>query len=176
MHSGFFFSIIRVLEILTLIPVWGLLAWFVDRWQPSTPPDAILFLFIVAILATVWSIATLLMYRRMQWTPLYIAIMDLIFFGLLIGGVVLLAPLVRWTDCINWSGYGWWFMGSSGGWRSGDVAADKQCMMLKSAWGLGILDVILFFATAVLAWHVWHSSGLVVHETRPRRRSRKNRY
>jgi len=170
MLSGTVFFIFRIFELLTLIPIWGILAWFVDAYQPATPPDRILFLFIVALLATVWALFTLIIYRRLHWTPLYIAVIDLCFFGVFIAGLVLLAPSVKNTDCVNWRGEGITYNGNgSGSFSAGRVTADKQCMMLKSAWGLSILDTILFFLTAVLAAHVWHRTGVVVYEDRPRR-------
>lgn len=160
------FSALRVFEILTLIPIWGILAYFVDRIlsvnASAQVPNEILVLFIVSILATAWAIITLMMYRRMGWAPLWIALIDLGFFGALIAGVVILAPWVRHTDCINVS------------WEGG-VAANKECSMYKAAWALAIIDIILFFFSAVSAWHVWHKTGVVVYEERPRRHGRHHR-
>lgn len=166
MHAGFIFTFLRLLQLLSLIPIWSLLAVFVSRSQPDTPPQTILFLFIVAILATVWAAGTLLMYRRMLWTPLTVAVMDFVFFALLVAGVVLLAPVVRWAQCMGWEG-----TVVGGVWRVG-VQYDKSCLMLKSAWGLGILDVVLFFGSTLAAWAVWHGEGLVVYESSVQRRGR----
>ncbi|KAI5844275.1 hypothetical protein BZA05DRAFT_448364 [Tricharina praecox] len=174
MFPGFLFIAVRIFEIISLIPIWGMLAWFVDLYQPATPPDYILYPFIVALLATIWAIITLLMYRRMGWTPIYIAIVDLCWFGILIGGVVVLAPWVRRTDCVQWQGQSAVLNAAGMSVTSGDVTVAKQCMMLKSSWGLAILNIILFFASAVLAWEVWHRTGVVVVRPRRSRSSRRN--
>jgi hypothetical protein len=168
MFSGTLFTIFRIFEILTLIPIWGILAWFIDAYSPATAPDRILFLFIVSLLATIWAFFTLFIYHRLLWTPLYICIIDLCFFGVFIAGLVLLSPSVQNTNCVDWTG-------SVGTWgASVGVTADKQCMMLKSSWGLAIADTILFFLTAMLAAHIWHRTGVVVE--RPRRRRHRSRW
>ncbi|KAF8244866.1 hypothetical protein K440DRAFT_517080, partial [Wilcoxina mikolae CBS 423.85] len=153
---GSIFHLLRILEILTLIPIWGILSWFINAYYPAQAPDRILFLFIVSLLATIYAFITLLFYRRHLYTPLYICIVDICFFGLFVAGLVLLAPSVQNTNCVDWSGgvsgYGAWV----------NVAANKQCMMLKSAWGLGIVNAILFVITAVAAWEIWHGTGVVV--------------
>lgn len=169
MVSGPLFYLFRVLEILTLIPVWGLLAWFVNAYQPAQPPDSILFPFVVALLATPWALLTLLLYRRAGWTPLYVCVVDLIFFGLLVGALVLLAPSARYTHCITYSAAATAVGGTV------TVTANRQCMMLKSVWALSIVDCILFALTAALAGHLWHRSGVVVYDDAPRRRHRRSR-
>lgn len=117
------------------------------------------------------------MYRRMGWTPIYFAIIDICWFGTLIAGVVLLAPWIRGTDCVQWSGQRLTPTESSFGANPGELTVAKQCMMLKSSWGLAILNIILFFASAVLAWEVWHRSVVVYEEGQRRsRRSRRNRW
>ncbi|KAA8893639.1 hypothetical protein FN846DRAFT_503411 [Sphaerosporella brunnea] len=175
MDTGLLFSLLRVLELLTLIPIWGMLSWFVNAWQPATtPPDYILFLFIVSLLATVYALLTLLDYRANRWTPLYVSLLDLCFFGVLIGGVVVLAPYAQHTDCLSYTAaprvvyYG----NGSGSFSAGALAANRQCLMLKASWGLGVVDVLLFFFTAVLAWMGWYGSGVVV----VRRSGRRGRW
>jgi len=172
MYSGYLFMGVRIFEIISLIPIWGMLAWFVDLYQPATPHDYILYPFIVTLLATVWAITTLMMYRSMGWTPIYIAIVDICWFGVLIAGVVLLAPWIRGTDCVRWEGQSFSLSGSGVNVNTGDLTVAKQCMMLKSSWGLAILNIILFFASAVLAWEVWNRTGVVIE--RPRRSSRRS--
>jgi len=152
MWPGTFFTLLRILQILTLIPIWGILAYFVDRY-PMVENSAfsdILCLFIVAIFATVWAIATIsLFYRR--HVPMWAAIIDLCFFGLLIAGVVLLAPFVRNADCV---GVNW-------GWGYGDVYWSKECTMYKAVYALGIMNIIMFFFTAVLAAWIWRKHTTV---------------
>jgi len=128
----------------------------------------------VTLLATVWAITTLMMYRSMGWTPIYIAIVDICWFGVLIVGVVLLAPWIRGTDCVHWEGQSFSLSGSGISVNPGDLTVAKQCMMLKSSWGLAILNIILFFASAVLAWEVWNRTGVVIE--RPRGSSRRSRW
>jgi Membrane-associating domain len=148
MVPGFIFTILRVLQILTLIPIWGLLAYFVDKY--AYEPDWLLCLFVVSILATIWAIGSLLtLYRR--HVPVYVAVIDLIFFGLLIAGVVLLAPRVTNTDCMGMYGN----LGS-GGWYWG-----KECSMYKAAYALGILNIIMFFITSLLAAWIWRKALVV---------------
>ncbi|KAI5803693.1 hypothetical protein EDC01DRAFT_465513 [Geopyxis carbonaria] len=170
MWSGTWFTITRILQLLTLIPCWGLLAYFIDKYNG---PESILCLFIVAILATVWALVSFVMYRNMLWTPLYFAILDLIFFGILIAGVVLMESLVRGTNCVAYNNGSWWYNNNAGwGFNTGTVTANKECMMSKAAWGLGIADIILFFISACLAWHIWHGSSVVVYHERRRGHSR----
>jgi len=153
MWPGTFFTLLRILEILTLIPIWGILAYFVSK-HPSIENTAfsdILCLFIVAILATVWAIATIsLFYRR--HLPIWAAIIDLCFFGVLIAGVALLAPFIPNADCvgIDW-GYGY----TNGYWS-------RDCSMYKAAYALGIMNIIMFFFTAVLAAWIWRRNTTVV--------------
>jgi hypothetical protein len=168
MMSGQLFSLFRVIELLTLIPIWGILAYFVNAVQPNTPDDTTLYVFIVPILATVWAFFTLLAYRRTGFIALSISIVDLIFFGLFIGGAVLLAPRARWTNCVR----------STVSWEGWQVVANRNCMMWKAAWGLGIAGILLFFITSMLAAHMWHHSGaVIVYEERRHvhRSSRKHR-
>jgi hypothetical protein len=100
-------------------------------------------------------------------------VVDLCFFGVLIGGVVILAPYVRHTDCVNYSGPSITYLGNGQGtYSAGSLNANRQCLMLKSSWGLAIVDILLFFFSSVLAWHVWHNTGIVEYHERPRRRRR----
>jgi len=48
MLPGFLFHGVRIFEIISLIPIWGMLAWFVDLYQPATPPDHILYPFMAS--------------------------------------------------------------------------------------------------------------------------------
>ncbi|KAH0610689.1 uncharacterized protein H6S33_012216 [Morchella sextelata] len=165
MLAGTVFFFLRILQIITLIPIWGILAWFVDKAndQGLTPPDTVLCLFVVAVLATVWALATLFLFHRSRFTDLWVAIVDICVFGVLIAGVVLLGRVAENTDCVN----GW----SSGGWLywNGGVRVDRTCSMYKAAWGLGILNVLLFFATAVMAGMIWRRGrGATVGERRGR--------
>jgi hypothetical protein len=163
------FTALRLLEIVTLIPIWGILAWFVNAYPLANLPipEAVLELFIVAILGTVYCFFTFLIFRRWGFTPLYVAILDLGFFGALIAGVVLLAPSVRNTNCVDVFGPQVFVTSSGQEVVSGPgVAFNEQCLMMKSVWALAIVDIILFFFTAVAALQIWHYSGVVVVEER----------
>lgn len=162
MLGGTAFFILRVFQIVTLIPTWGMLAYFVDKSTKAsaTPPDSILCLFIVALLATVWAVFTLSSYTR-RLTELWIAVIDLCFFGVLIAGVVLLAPEAENRDCVH-GNVGWGYINIS--WK-------KECSMIKASWALGIMNVIMFFLTACIAAHTYrHTTATLYsgHSTRRR--------
>ncbi|KAI5838851.1 hypothetical protein DFP73DRAFT_248672 [Morchella snyderi] len=151
MLAGTVFFFLRLLQIITLIPIWGILSWFVHQSDVRglTSPDWVLCLFVVSLLATVWALGTLFLFHRSRFTDLWVAIVDLCFFGVLIAGVVLLGRVAENTDCVGgWSSVGWAY------WNVG-VRVDRTCSMYKAAWGLGILDVLLFFVTAVMAGLIW---------------------
>lgn len=163
MLGGTAFLLLRILEIVTLIPIWGMLAYFVDQYTKasSTPPDSILCLFIVALLATVWAVLTLSPYSGRRLTELWIAVIDLCFFGVLIAGVVLLAPLADKRDCVQ----------GDMGWGYVNVTWKKECSMYKASWALGIINVIMFFFTACIAAHTYrHATATLYsgHSTRRR--------
>ncbi|KAG0634713.1 hypothetical protein HOY80DRAFT_507827 [Tuber brumale] len=155
MWPGAFFTLLRILQILTLVPIWGILAYFVDKYPmvENGVFSDILCLFIVAIFATIWAIATIsLFYSR--HVPMWVAVIDLCFFGVLIAGVVLLAPFVRNTDCI---GINW-------GWGYADGYWSRECSMYKAAYALGIMNIIMFFLTAMLAAWIWRKhTTIAVH-------------
>jgi hypothetical protein len=131
----------------------------------------------VSLIATVWAFFTLLLFRRSGWAPLYFSVADLCFFGVLIGGVVILAPYVRNTDCVSYTGPTITYYNGQGTYSTGSLSANRQCLMLKSSWGLAIVDILLFFFSSVLAWHVWSTTGVVthVHVTHQKRSSGRRR-
>jgi len=49
MYPGYLFIGVRIFEVISLIPIWGMLAWFVDLYQPAIPHDYILYPFIVSL-------------------------------------------------------------------------------------------------------------------------------
>ncbi|KAL7272120.1 hypothetical protein RUND412_005090 [Rhizina undulata] len=148
------FFAIRILQILTLIPIWGILAYFVNVWNLAgyQPPSSVLTLFITALLATVWVGITLIHFHQRRYTPLYYCLIDIAFFGVLIAGVIVLAPLAQNTNCITAysTAYGY------------AVIANKFCMMYKAAWGLGILNILLFFFSAMAALMIVRQDGTEV--------------
>ncbi|KAI1272362.1 hypothetical protein F5Y07DRAFT_403513 [Xylaria sp. FL0933] len=156
MVFAIFFAFWRFLQIITLIPTIGLLAYFVDGYNSlnALTPTYILVLFIVSVLAGAWAIATLFSYHRSSTNATFVAIVDILFVGAFIGAVYAL----RWVssaDCAHVA------RGSSVDVSLGifgsaavngvDVSIDKSCAMLKASFAFGILNAIFFFFTAVLA-------------------------
>jgi len=93
MLFGMFFAFWRFMEIITLIPTLGMLAYFVHIYDShnALTPDYILVLFIVSVLAAAWAIATLFTYHRARSNALFVSFIDLCFVGALIAGVYELA-------------------------------------------------------------------------------------
>jgi len=151
------------MEILTLIPIMGMLAWFVDGFVKNNmlTPDFVLVLFIVSVLALIWAICTLFSWHRSSHDAMFVALVDLCFMGALIAGVYIL----RWVttvDCVSVAASGKYTIELSavGTWygKTPGFSIDKPCAMLKACFALGIMNVIFFFFTAVLAW--FQSSSL----------------
>lgn len=156
MFFALLFVCFRILQIITLIPIMGMLAWFVDGFVKNNAltPDAILVLFIVSVLAVAWVIFTLFSYHRSSANAMFVGLVDLGFVGALIAGVWYLRGISN-ADCTNVSrGDNWYY-------RIGDVTVsgpdynwntDKPCAMLKASWALAIMNIIFFFITAMVAF------------------------
>lgn len=135
----------------------GMLAWFVDGFVKANllTPNFILVLFIVSVLALAWAIFTLFSYHRSSANALFVAVVDLAFVGAFIAAVWYLRFINR-VDCTDLSRNGNWTANFGGvisvsGIRL-SLTTDKPCAMLKASWVFGIINCILFFFTAVLAW------------------------
>ncbi|KAM0188307.1 hypothetical protein ACHAPA_009459 [Fusarium lateritium] len=180
-----FFVFFRVLQILTLIPCMGMLAWFVDGFvkQNALTPDSILILFIVSVLALAWAIFTLFSYHRSSTNAHFVAFVDALFFGAFIAAVYFLR-YVRNTDCISIRRADDWDL-SAGDVRvigpGYDLVNNKPCSMLKACWAFGIMNIIFFVITSVVAFmhggHMSaydrkHSSRRSYHSSRHSHRSR----
>ncbi|KAI8623204.1 hypothetical protein F5Y19DRAFT_391374 [Xylariaceae sp. FL1651] len=156
MIFAIFFAIWRFLQIITLIPTIGLLAYFVDGYNRvnALTPDYILILFIVSVLAAAWAIFTLFSYHRSSTNATFVAIVDILFVGAFIGAVYELRFITD-ADCTHV------VPGSSVDVSLGifgsanvngvDVQVDKSCAMLKASFAFGILNTIFFFFTSILA-------------------------
>ncbi|MCJ1311094.1 hypothetical protein MMC25_004764 [Agyrium rufum] len=185
MLGGLLFSFFRFLELITLIPIIGMLAYFVNGYvkQNQLTPDYILVLFIVSTLAGAWALATVLRMGSTRRSALFVAFIDLCFVGALIGGVYELRGIAK-ANCTNVSGG----LSSSGGVSSSgstvtlspltinyqpfSVSANKTCALLKASFALGIIDIIFFFITFLLALLLHrHERGVVVEKTSYRRGS-----
>ncbi|KAL2756058.1 hypothetical protein ACRALDRAFT_1070796 [Sodiomyces alcalophilus JCM 7366] len=152
-----FFVFWRFMQITTLIPVVGMLAWFVQGYVESNAltPDYILILFIVSVLALAWALFTLFSYHRSSTNATWVAIVDLLFVGALIGSVYALRH-IRNVDCNNVARDADWnrhfaSLGviTTGAW---DWVSSKPCSMLKACWAFAIMNLIMFFFTSFLAW------------------------
>jgi len=157
MVFGILFAFWRFMEIITLIPTLGMLAYFVNIYNKENllTPNYILILFIVSVLGAVWAIATLFTYHRARSNALFVSFIDLCFVGAFIGAVYELRGITNYS-CTNVSRESDPFfsigVGSSGFSISGiDVNTDKTCAMLKASFAFGIMNCIFFAITSFLA-------------------------
>ena len=163
--SGLSFGFWRIIEIITLIPALGMLAYFVNAYTKlnSLTPDSILVLFIVVVLATAWAVATLVLYAQARHSAHFVAFVDLLFVGALIGGVVELRGIAS-ANCTHFTSNSFFFdLGvlavSGNGWS---VNVRKNCAMLKASFAFGIMNII-FFATTFVRHAPGNRPDLVVN-------------
>ncbi|KAH8698102.1 hypothetical protein GQ44DRAFT_633369 [Phaeosphaeriaceae sp. PMI808] len=187
--SGLSFWFWRIFQIITLIPTLGMLAWFVDWYNTRNllTPRSILILFIIAVLGAVWTLGTLFLYARARHSANFVAFIDLLFVGAFIGAVYELRGIAK-ADCSKWSTTGSYSTDLGLFTVSGDkfgLNVDRQCAMLKASWVFGIMNIIFFFITCLLAILVHrHHRGdrdrvvvkREVHRSRHGHRSRSPRY
>ena len=201
MLGGLLFSFWRFWEIVTLIPIIGMLvriipntssnqtrintdlvsqAWFVHGFNDNNQltPSFILVLFIVSILACAWAIVTLLRLGSTRRSALFVAFIDLCFVGAFIAADYELRGIgdANCSDFTSGSIYvnlgPFGYYGRNSG-SSWAVHLNKNCAMLKASWVLGIINTILFFFTAVLAVFLHlHERGRTVVTKEVRRSSR----
>ena len=144
------------MEIITLIPTLGMLAYFVHAYVTSDylTPDFILVLFITSVLAAAWALATLISYARARHSAMFVALVDLGFVGSFIAGVYELRGITN-QNCSNFTGSKFYSeLGILGaiGQLSGNkwaMNANKNCAMLKASFAFGIMNCIFFFFTFV---------------------------
>ncbi|KAJ0122534.1 hypothetical protein J7T55_003047 [Diaporthe amygdali] len=146
----------RFLEIITLIPTMGMLAYFVNGYVNANQltPNYILILFIVSVLALAWAIFTLFSYHRSSSNALFVAIIDLGFVGAFIAAVYYLR-FIAGANCTDVRGTTYDVdFGIFGSFNGNGITVDtnKTCAMLKACFAFGIMNCIFFFFTAVLAW------------------------
>ena len=154
--SGFLFLAFRILEFITLVPILGMLAYFVHGYVISNQltPTYILVLFIASVLGAAWTLATIITYLRARHSAIFVALVDLAFVGTFIAGVYLLRGISN-ANCINFTSGGFYFdLGVFGYYgkqsnSSWSLNANKTCAMLKACFALGIIAIILFFITFV---------------------------
>ena len=144
-------------------------------------------LFIVSVLAAAWALATVLRMESTRRSALFVSFIDFCFMGALIAGVYYLRGIAS-ADCNSVSGG----FSISGGVSSNPdsitispvginftpftVSANKTCNLLKASFALGIINVILFFTSGVLALLLHrHERGTVVKTSTYRRGSHGSR-
>lgn len=158
MIPGVLFATWRIMEIVTLVPIVGMLSWFVDGFNKNNQltPIFILVLFIVSVLALAWAFFTLILYHRARTSGRFVAFVDLLFVGALIAGVYELRGITN-ASCTNFSRstndiylnlgpFGYLGVQNNNGLA---VNVNKSCAMLKACFALGIINIILFFVTFV---------------------------
>ena len=192
MLGGLLFRLMRLLELVTLIPIIGMLAYFVNAYVNANQltPNYILVLFIVSTLAGAWALATLVRMDSTRRNAPFIAFIDICFVGAFIAGVYFLRFITQY-DCVNLS-FNITSTGSFGGGVSstgagiswpdiqwtGPFGADynKTCAMLKASFALGIMNCLFFATTAFLAFLLHRKErAVVVEKTYSRRGSHSSR-
>ncbi|GES62405.1 hypothetical protein ATEIFO6365_0005038200 [Aspergillus terreus] len=184
MIGSLFFIFNRLVEIVFLIPIIGMLAYFVDGYLKANiiTPVYILVLFIVSTIAVFWCFDTLIRHSTTKRSAGFVAFVDLLFFGAFIAGVYQLRFIAN-ADCAHWNGGSVYIslgpFGAYGSRTDNPLSLDinKTCAMLKTCFALGIMEVIFFFWTAFWALFMYRrSSEVVVKETTTvRRRSHSSR-
>ena len=135
----------------------GMMAWFVHAYIGANEltPDYILIMFITATLGVAWTIFTIFSYHRSSSNSHFVSLIDLAFAGTLIAAVYQLRFIAR-ADCTHVSATDDWVISAgslitlSG--QGIHIETDKPCAMLKASFALGIMNVVFFFFSAVLAW------------------------
>ncbi|KAM4055911.1 hypothetical protein HRG_002837 [Hirsutella rhossiliensis] len=171
MFFALIFVCTRIAQIVTLIPIMGMLAWFVNIFVANNAltPDPILILFITSVLALAWAVFTLFSYHRSSANARFVALVDLGIFGTLIAAVYLLRGIAD-ADCVAAPALDrLWYprVGAPGGLGWGPP--DKPCAMLKACWALAIMNIIFFFTTALAAFS--HGDHLSAYDGRRTYRS-----
>jgi hypothetical protein len=180
----------RCLELITLIPTLGMLAFFVNGYASNNQltPYYILCLFIVSTLAAVWALVTVLRLGSTKRSGIFVSFVDLCFIGAFIAGVYDLRGIAN-ADCTNvYGGFS-----SSGGVSTGPnsvtispltidyqpfgVSTNLTCGMLKACFAFGIMNCLFFATTSFMALLMHRRErGVVVEKYTTRRRSHDSRY
>ncbi|KAL8965205.1 MAG: hypothetical protein Q9183_003974 [Haloplaca sp. 2 TL-2023] len=182
MIGGLLFSFWRFLQIITLIPTLGMLAYFVHQFESQgllTPNDQLV-LFIVSVLAAAWAIVTVLRRKSTRDSAIFVAFIDVCFIGALIAGVYELRNIAN-ADCTQFSNNGYFSLTINNDGVDTDspfqLNTDKNCAMLKASFAFGIMNCIFFAITAflLLFMHRKRDDRDVVVKESYRRRSHDSR-
>ncbi|KAF2741296.1 hypothetical protein EJ04DRAFT_507130 [Polyplosphaeria fusca] len=186
--SGMSFIFWRVIEFITIIPIVGMLSYFVHFYndQNALTPEPILVMFIVSVLAAAWVVGTLFLYARAKHSAGFVAFVDLLFLGAWIGSVVEMRGIGN-ADCTDNK-----FTRDSFYYQLGplflsfnnvSIHINKNCAMLKASWAFAIMQCIFFALTFFFALFVhrhWSDKDRVVvkretHISRHGHRSHRSR-
>jgi hypothetical protein len=179
MISSVIFTLCRLLQILLLLPMVGMLGYFMHPYVQAneTAPTWLMLMFIVSVIAAAWCLLTLFQFHSSYIHSLFVLLVDVAFFACFIAGVVLMDFVKNW-NCVSGSvpvGVQLGDHNYSGG-NSWSFSVKKNCTMLKVSWVFGIINIILFFITAVFAWQLHHRAhdrtAAPVHKDRTVRRRR----
>jgi len=168
-HTG-----VRVLQILTLIPAWAILAAVMADYghTDAKTPGEIQFLFVVTLLASIWSFCILITYLRAKNTALWMTFFDVVAMALLIASVIVISNIAN-VECVavevdrvttdtppttnsdydNWNPDVKWWNTKRLVKRiedDGVYTYRQHCGNIKAAWGLAIANIVLFLITAIL--------------------------
>jgi hypothetical protein len=157
-------------------------SWFVNGFSHFNliTPATVLTLFIVSVLALAWSVMTLIRMGSTRRSAGFVAFVDLLFFGALIGGVVELGPISK-APCGHFESSSLYYSLGPFGYEGRELGKpyydpSKSCKMLKASFALGIMNVVFFWFTFFLALFLRRRRDEVVREktttTRRRRRRR----
>ncbi|KAF7714414.1 Uncharacterized protein PECH_001354 [Penicillium ucsense] len=183
MIGDVFFIFNRLVEFVFLIPIIGMLAYFVNGYLNANmlTPTYVLVLFIVSVIAAFWVLDTLVRFSTTKRSAYFVAFVDLCFVGAFIAGVYELRFIAS-ANCSHWNGGSVWVsLGPFGAYGSQvdhlSLDVNKTCAMLKASFALGIMETIFFLWTALLALfiHKRAREPVVVKETTVRRRSHSSR-
>lgn len=163
MIPGFLFLSWRIAELIFVVPIVGMLGWFVSGYNSANmlTPTSILVLFIVSCLALGWVFFTILGYSTAKHSGYFLCFIDLCFVGAFIAGVYYLRGITG-TSCGHFTDSNFWLnlgvFGYYGAATGNSHAKDpkQNCSMLKASFAFGIMEIIFFFVTALLALWVHH--------------------
>jgi len=177
------FLFVRFWQFVTLIPVIGMLAYFVHGFVSNMEltPNYILVLFITSVLATAWAVVTAVRRRSTRESARFVAFIDLCFVGAFIASVVVLRGIAN-QNCSNFTGGSFYLsLGPFGyiGKQSNSPLAlhvNKTCAMLKASFAFGIMNCLFFFTSFIILLFMHsHERDVVVKETVVRRGSHHSR-
>ena len=145
MIGGLLFLIMRGIQLVTLIPLIGMLAYIVHGYVQDQYflPNYVLVLFIVSVIAGVWALVTTIFYRSVRKSGHFLALVEIGIFAALIAGVVILRGIAgaNCSDASSFNGYPQLYPFYSQ-WH-------HVCTILKACFALGIMNILFFFVTFV---------------------------